>query len=200
VGDEVLSGIVLAAGKSKRMDGYIKALLPVHGESFLERIVRSMSSVHVDEILVVLGCRHGEIERAVNLKDAQFVINSEWRKGQLSSLRAGVQRLSSGSRGIIFTPVDHPLVEISTYERLIDTWRREEGRIVIPTYRGRKGHPALFPERVFNKILHEELPGGARDIIYQEKERTVFLSVDDPGVVFDIDTPDDYKRLIGELP
>ena len=46
----------------------------------------------------------------------------------------------------------------------------------------------------------EELPGGARDLIYQEKDRTVFLPVDDPGVVCDIDTPDDYKRLIGELP
>ena len=196
----MISGIVLAAGRSKRMGGYIKALLPVHGVSFLERIVNSLSSVHVDEILVVLGYRHREIKGAVNLNDARFVINGEWRKGQLSSLRIGVQRLSPGSGGIIFTPVDHPLVEVSTYEELIDTWRHDEGRIVIPTYRGRKGHPALFPERVFGKILHEELPGGARDIIYQERDRTVFLPVDDPGVVYDIDTPDDYKRLIGALP
>jgi molybdenum cofactor cytidylyltransferase len=101
---------------------------------------------------------------------------------------------------MLFTPVDHPLVQGATYEVLIEQWRLNPDRIVIPRYGGRKGHPAIFPSRLYGPLLRDELPGGARDLIYREMESVLFVPVSDPGVIQDIDTPEDYRQLIGDLP
>jgi molybdenum cofactor cytidylyltransferase len=139
------------------------------------------------------------IEREVRMSNATPVLNSEWQGGQLSSLRVGIQNLSRQSSGVLFTPVDHPLVREETYALLIELWNRDRTRIVIPKYMDRKGHPAIFPQRVFKRVLHGVLPNGAREIIYEEWDSVAFIPVDDPGVVWDIDTPEDYERLIGRL-
>jgi molybdenum cofactor cytidylyltransferase len=196
----VLSAIVLAAGESRRMGGCIKALLPLGDSCFVENIVHCLFRVGTGEVLVVLGSGHEIIEREAHIPDARIVVNGQWRTGQLSSLRAGIRNLSDQSAGVLFTPVDHPLVREKTYGILIDAWMEDRSRIVIPRFRERKGHPAIFPKRVFERVLEGELPNGARDVIYEEWDSVSFIPVDDPGVVWDIDTPDDYTRLIGPMP
>jgi len=196
----MLSAIILAAGESKRMGRYIKALLPVHGITFLEKILENLDQPEIGETFVILGSGVDEIHRAVNPGKAKFLINEDWRSGQLGSLRVGVSHLSQESEAVLFTPVDHPLVERSTYRKLIDFWRSQRAGIVVPTYRGRKGHPALFPRRVYGALLNDELFGGARDILDREQESVSYVEVSDPGVVQDIDTLEDFRRLIGELP
>ena len=195
----MLSAIILSAGESKRMGLYRKALLPVQGTTFLERILETLDQTEIDEIFIILGAGCEEIRRTVNPGKAQFLINEEWRKGQLGSLRLGISNISQKSEGVLFTPVDHPLVQRSTYRSLIDFWKSHRERIVVPSYNGRKGHPALFPRRVYGALLHDELPGGARDILYRENEYVSSVEVPDPGVIQDIDTVEDYRRLIGEL-
>jgi len=196
----MLSAIILAAGESKRMGRYIKALLPVHGITFLEKILENLDQPEIGETFVILGSGVDEIRRAVNPGKAKFLINEDWRSGQLGSLRVGVSHLSQESEAVLFTPVDHPLVERSTYRTLIDFWWSQRAGIVVPTYRGRKGHPALFPRRVYGALLNDELFGGARDILDRKQESVSYVEVSDPGVVQDIDTLEDFRRLIGELP
>jgi molybdenum cofactor cytidylyltransferase len=196
----VLSGVVLAAGEARRMGDYLKALMPIEGSTFIERIVGTIARTGVGEIVVVLGFEQERIRQAAGVGEARFVVNEQWREGQLSSLRAAVCSLSQGSEGVLFTPVDHPLVQAATYGVLIEQWKRNPDRIVIPRFEGRKGHPAIFPSRLYGPLLHDELPGGARDLIYREMESVLFVTVSDPGVLQDIDTPDDYRQLIGDLP
>jgi CTP:molybdopterin cytidylyltransferase MocA len=196
----LLSAVVLAAGEARRMNPYHKPLLPLRGVTFLEGIVHIMIQAGADEFLVVIGHEHERITAAVQLPEVRFVFNEAWRSGQLSSLRTAVRALSPESEGMLFTPVDHPLVSLSTYRILIEQWLKDKDRLVIPRHGGRKGHPAIFPARLYGPLLHEELQGGARDLIYREMESVLFMNVGDPGVIHDIDTPDDYRRLIGELP
>lgn len=196
----MLSAVVLAAGEARRMGPYLKPLLPLQGGTFLEGIVHTMIRSGADEFLVVVGYEHELITAAVQLPEARFVVNDAWRSGQLSSLQTAVRALSPHSEGMLFTPVDHPLVSLSTYRVLIERWMEDRDSIVIPRYEGRKGHPAIFPARLYGALLHDELQGGARDLIYREMESVLFVPVQDPGVVHDIDTLDDYRRLIGELP
>jgi molybdenum cofactor cytidylyltransferase len=125
------------------------------------------------------------------------VINRNWKLGQLSSLRTGISNLSSSSEGVLFTLVDHPLVKASTYIELAERWKEKRENVVIPSYQGRKGHPTIFPKRLYRSILEEELPMGARSIIKKEGSSVLFIQVDDPGVVQDIDTIEDYRRLVG---
>jgi len=196
----VLSAVVLAAGEARRMGSFLKALLPIGDTTFVERIVDVLAQTDSGEIIVVLGYDHARIEREARLDRVRVVVNAQWKQGQLSSLQTAVRNLSPESEGMLFTPVDHPLVQPSTCSALIEQWRKDPGRIVIPRYKGRKGHPAIFPSRLYGPLLHDELPGGARDLIYREMESVLFMPVSDPGVIQDIDTPDDYRRLVGDLP
>ena len=196
---KLLSSVVLAAGEARRMGSHLKPLLPLQGSTFLEVIVHTMKKAGADECLVVLGYEHENVRASMELPEARFLVNEDWKSGQLSSLQTAVRALSIGSEGMLFTPVDHPLVSISTYSVLIDHWNEHRDRMVIPRYEGRKGHPAIFPARLYDPLLNHDLQGGARDLIYREMDNVLFVPVPDPGVVYDIDTPDDYRRLIGEL-
>ncbi|MGQ9616861.1 MAG: nucleotidyltransferase family protein [Spirochaetota bacterium] len=193
----MLSGLILAAGESKRMEGKPKALLLIDGESFLERIINNMSKADIGELVVVLGADHEKIEAKVNMMCARIVINRNWKQGQLSSLQAGINSLSPLSEGVLFTLVDHPLVRTSTYVELAERWKENRDRVIVASYQGRKGHPTIFPRRLYRNILEEEHPFGARSIIKNEGSSVLFVQVDDPGVVQDIDTIEDYRRLIG---
>jgi len=196
----MLSAVILAAGRSQRMGEYLKPLLPLEGSTFVERIVETLAHTPTGEIIVVLGFEHERIRQVAELGEARIVVNEQWREGQLSSLRAAVRILSPESRGMLFTPVDHPLVKSATCTALIEAWLRSPEKIVIPRYGRRKGHPAIFPSRLYEPLLHDDLPGGARDLIYREIDSVLFVPVSDPAVIQDIDTPEDYREQIGELP
>ena len=196
----MLSSVVLAAGEARRMGSLLKPLLPLKGRTFLEVIVKTMFEAGTDECLVVTGHAHEKIIASVKLPKVRFLVNDDWKSGQLSSLRTAVRALSTESEGMLFTPVDHPLVDVSSYKVLIEQWNEQPDRIVIPRYEGRKGHPAIFPSRLYDSLLHDDLGGGARDLIYREMNNVLFVPVPDPGVIDDIDTQEDYRRLIGELP
>jgi molybdenum cofactor cytidylyltransferase len=177
----------------------VKALLPIGDTTFIERIVYHLQQSEIEELIVVLGAQHEQILQKLKPEVFKVQINDRWEKGQLSSLRLGIGNLSHRSEGVLFTLVDHPLVQIATYRTLIDFWKKDKRRIVIPTYRGRKGHPAIFPAHLYEALQHQELPNGARDIIRSERDSVFFVPVPDSGVVDDIDTLEDYRSLIGDL-
>jgi len=191
----LISGIILSAGKSSRMEGLIKPLLKFKGKTFIETIIESMEKAGLDEIIVVLGANKERILSEVDIKD-KVVFNENWQEGQISSLREGILNVKDRSEGIIFTPVDHPVVKENTYKKLIEIWNKEKDKIVIPLYNGRKGHPTIFPRRFFNKILNGNLENGARDIIRNNINSVKYVPVDDEGVIIDIDTIFDYKKFV----
>ncbi|HUV07216.1 MAG TPA: nucleotidyltransferase family protein [Spirochaetia bacterium] len=202
----MLSAIILAAGRSSRMGGAPKALMTIGKETFLERIVGELQGCGIDEMLIVLGARSEEILRqeetwqripvgASNIP-IKILVNDEWETGQLSSLRTGIRNLSAESEGVLFTLVDHPLTGSAAYKAVIDAWRQDRKKIVVPTFRGRRGHPTVFPRRLYRKVLDLDLPNGARDILRLESDSVVLVPVDDPGIVTDIDTPEDYRKIL----
>jgi molybdenum cofactor cytidylyltransferase len=195
----VISAIVLAAGESKRMGSMQKALLPVSGSTFLEKIVKDLRHTESGELIVVLGAESEKVLESTDLRMARVVVNEEWETGQLSSLRAGIRKCSSESEKVLFTLVDHPLVKESTYDAIIRLWKKNRDMIVIPTYNGRRGHPTLFPRALYRKLLNDPLLDGARGLFRKGESPILQTEVDDPGILIDIDTEYDYKRYIGEL-
>ena len=191
----MLSGIILSAGESRRMGGRVKALLDLNGKTFVENIIENMSDISLGELILVLGAHSDEIRERVKGYNIRIVINDSWKMGQIESLRAGIRDLSSESEGVMFTLVDHPMVTLSTYNKLVDIWSGDKSSIVLPSYNMRKGHPAIFPRFLFDAVLSREFPGGARDILKENREIIRFVTVDDPGIVKDVDTMEDYNRL-----
>ena len=195
----MISGIILAAGESRRM-GSPKALLDYQGQTFIENICTSFLTAGVDEFIVVLGAHeHEEPIRAVVPKHPalRIVVNPHYRLGQLSSLQVGIQSLSPESEAAVVNLVDHPLIQAETIQALLASFATDPLPIIIASYQGRRGHPVLFSKGVYGELLAAPLDKGAKVVVRKDPERVRELALDDPGIRADIDTPREYARWVG---
>lgn len=194
----MLSAILLAAGESRRM-GSPKALLHYQGQTFVERICTAFLTAGVDELIVVLGARAEDIARALPVHPVlRTVVNSRYAQGQLSSLMVGMGALSPESEAAVVSLVDHPMVSSATIKAVIDSFRTAPIPIVIASYQGKRGHPVLFSSHVYGEILAAPLDQGAKVVVRKDPGRVREIPLDDPGILADIDTPEDYRRFAGE--
>lgn len=192
----MLSAILLSAGESRRM-GSPKALLHYQGQTFIERICTAFLTAGVDELIVVLGARAEEIARALPVHPAlRTVVNSRYAQGQLSSLMVGIGALSPESEAAVMNLVDHPMVSSETIKAVIDSFRAAPLPIVIASYHGKRGHPVLFASQVYGEILAAPLDQGAKVVVRKDPARVREIALDDPGILADIDTPEEYQRYV----
>jgi molybdenum cofactor cytidylyltransferase len=182
-----VEGIVLAAGLSRRSKRY-KMTLPLGDRTVLERTIESMSPF-VDRVIVVLGSR-AERLRALLAGSAEvsLVYNERFREGMFSSVRAGMAHITASR--FFLLPGDQPLVAPQVYERLLAA----DERVVIPTYRGRKGHPVLLRGKLVSDVLVMPAEATLWDVI----ERTGYttIEVEDEGILLDLDTAADYATIL----
>lgn len=135
--------VVLAAGKSERM-GSPKMLLPFGKRTLIEKVVAGVMKFPVDGIVVVVGARREEIERRLFPYPVKPVYNPEYERGMLSSVQKGVANLPDEARAVFVVLGDQPHTPVSTVERILAGYRRSGKGIVLPVYRGRRGHPTLI--------------------------------------------------------
>jgi molybdenum cofactor cytidylyltransferase len=196
----MIPAIVLAAGRSSRM-GRAKATLPIddRGDTFLTRIVRTFHNAGVDDVVVVVGHEAQAIVNAFQPSglQARFVVNEQYDRGQLSSLLTGLAVIDRpGTVGALVTLVDVPLVSASTVRTVLDTYRRTHAPIVRPTSGARHGHPLLIDRSVFAELRAADPESGAKAIVRAHASLLGDVRVDDEGAYLDVDTPEEYKRLI----
>lgn len=178
--------------------GRDKALLPYRGSTFLEHMVAELRLAGVARIAVVLGHHAREIEQAAALGDAQVVLNPDYRRGQTSSLQAGLEALAAEPvEAVLLCLVDHPAVQASTIAKLLRAFRDSSAPVVVPTYQGRRGHPVLIARQLFDELRSLELGRGANAVIRKYQAATLPVEVDDPGILADIDDPQAYRDLTG---
>jgi CTP:molybdopterin cytidylyltransferase MocA len=192
----MIAGIVLAGGESLRM-GRPKALLAIGAETFLERAIRTLRAGGCQDIVVVLGGEDREIAGLAARTGARGAPGPGPGSEQIDSLRAGLRGLPLAAEAAVVLPVDHPLVRPTTVAALVAAFRSGGAPVVRPAMRGRHGHPVLFAAAVFDELLHGELAEGARSVIRKHAPQVLDVEVDDPGVLADVDTPDDYERHLG---
>jgi molybdenum cofactor cytidylyltransferase len=193
----MISGIILAAGESRRM-GSPKALLPYQGHTFIERICRAFLTAGVDELIVVLGAWEEKLCPALPTHPAlQTVVNPDYKLGQLSSLTRGLGALSPESEAAVVNLVDHPLISAETITSLIASFRADPLPIIIASHHGKRGHPVLFSSQVYAELLAAPLDKGAKVVVRKDPKRVREVPLDDPGILADIDTPQEYTRWTG---
>ncbi len=187
--------VILAAGRSERM-GRPKPLLPCGSTTFLGAILATLAAARVDVIRIVLGHGADEIQDAFVLPDVVWAINEDHASGMLSSVCFGVRALPSSVDPFLLWPVDHPLVTAATIARLIEK-RGKTGRgIAIPSYEGQRGHPVIFASRMREAILSASPAIGLRAVAADRPNDVIEVPIDDPGVVADVDSPEDFERWI----
>jgi molybdenum cofactor cytidylyltransferase len=176
------AAVILAGGASRRM-GSPKALLAYRGQTFLDRQIELFQPC--DRTVVVLGYDAERIRAGVR-NSAVFVVNPNPELGQLSSLQCGLRAVGDAD-AVFFTPVDYPLIDSKTVTRLIEV----NAPFVMPRYQGRRGHPVLVGRDMVEDLLACQT--NARDVI--RAHEPLYLDVDDPGILEDIDDPTAYARL-----
>lgn len=173
--------------------GYPKPLLRIDGTTFVDHVARAMLDV-VARLVVVVGAHADRVRPAVP-QDSRIAIieNRNWTRGQLSSLKVGLRALGNSDAALVHL-ADHPTVRPATFRATADTYLRGGAPIVVARYRGRRGHPVLFSRDVFAELDAAPDSEGARVVLNADPKRVVYVDVDDPGVVLDLDTPQDLDR------
>ena len=193
-----IAGLIFAAGESARM-GRDKALLDFQGSTFLNRLV-ALFLPRVDPLVVVLGHHAASIRETISADPShpaplQIVINEHYQQGMLSSFQAGIRALPAETSATLFTLVDHPAVRASTLDQLLETLARKQPLLVIPRYQGQRGHPVAAARSILDEILALSGDSSPKNVIRAHRAETVFVDVDDPGVVTDVDLPEEYQAL-----
>jgi molybdenum cofactor cytidylyltransferase len=188
--------VVAAAGRSRRM-GREKTLLAIEGVPALERVLSTLAAARVDQVVVVVRPDLARAKEIANHLRARVIENPRPDEDLLSSIRLGLTALDHLLDAVFIWPADHPLVRPATLERL-----REAGspdRALLPTWQGRRGHPALVGSALRREVTLRALPGGLRDLWRERDDAVVEVPVEDEGVVLDLDTPEDYARALSRF-
>jgi molybdenum cofactor cytidylyltransferase len=189
----MIAAIVLTGGKSERM-GRPKALLRFQGQTFLERILGAIKDAGIEQTTIVVGHHRDEIHRA--FPGLPLVFNPDYNDGMSSSVKAGLKALPQGIRGAGIFLVDHPVIDAATILQVAAELR--PAHIVLPAHGGRRGHPAFFASELFGEILALRPDEGLNKVVRQSAERVITVAVSSPGVLQDIDTPEQLENLLRE--
>lgn len=186
------AALVLAAGESSRM-GRPKALLDWGGTPLLQHQVDQLVEAGCDPIVVVVGARAQQVRARLRRGSrCRVVENAAYRSGRASSVRVGARALPDAVDAVVVASVDGPLTA-TTVRALMDERAHGGAAIVVPRHEGRNGHPALFGGELLGELREVTEAGeGLRTLRRAHADATTFLDVDDPRVLLNLNTPDEY--------
>ena len=193
----MLAGILLAAGESSRMEGAFKPLLKWGARTVIAECIKQLRDSKLDEIFVVLGHREFDVRTRNANAGVQYVINEEYQKGMLSSIKSGWGQLAPGTDGVLIALVDQPMVTTAIINRVVDAFSTGKQPIVIPTYQGKHGHPIMLSVEFEDELMQlpDDEPLGLKALIDGHREEVLEVPVDSHAILEDIDNPADYERL-----
>lgn len=189
-----MEAIILAAGFSSRANAF-KMTLPLGEKTVLEHTLSKFEGI-CRRIIVVVGFEAKKIEAqladifATNTYsfEVKIVYNEHFELGMFSSIQVGCKELTV--QAFFMTPGDCPLVKKETVELLA----KQQGDIVIPSFNYKGGHPIKLSRTLMQQILKTHPESNLREILHQYEK--TYINVEDPGVIMDVDTPDDYHRAL----
>jgi len=197
--DQTLAGIVLAAGESRRM-GQPKQLLPFGKHTILERVVDTLLTAGVGEVVVVLGHLADRVRPVLGDRPVRAVVNTEYRQGMLSSVKYGVRAIGAGYDAVLFALGDQPQIEGAVVSEVMRAYRDGEAGIVIPRYGDKKGHPIIINlQRYREAIANLPEDAGLNALMQEHADDVRLIDVATEDIIRDIDVPDDYARELARF-
>lgn len=190
--------VILAAGQSKRL-GQPKQLLPFGGTALVVRVADAACRLKLYPVLAVLGAHAEKIMPYLNMPGIRVVVNEEWEEGMASSIRKGIEamdRYYPHLDGIMFLVCDQPHLDHQLIRDLIGLQDETGMPAAACSYAGILGTPALFHKSLFHELMQLKGDVGARKLLEKIKDEVAVLTFDHG--VLDVDTPEDYSRLMNE--
>lgn len=220
----MLAIVILAAGESSRM-GQPKALIPfpknflsqqtsgtgsrpavqasgrartasTREKTFLCHLIEATRHPRAGALCVVVGAHAEEIRARAKLDTGELVVNEDWRRGQLSSLQAAIRTLPTDAEGLVLCLVDHPLISAKLVASLIAAFDRTKRNIVLPLFHGRRGHPVIFPRRLFAELLAAPEEVGARAVVRAHAGEVTEVPTEEEGVTLNLNDPAALQKIL----
>ena len=190
-----ISAVILAAGQSSRM-GRFKPLLPLGGQTVIQRSISLFKMSGVEDVRVVVGHRADELRPVVEKAGAMALFNADFEKDMFSSVLAGVKNFKPDIKAFFILPADVPLVRPATLRAVIERYGEVKDRIIHPCFNGKRGHPPLIPSGAAQRVLEWKGGGGLKAALGQIEIEELEVEVPDRHILFDLDTPDDYDEAL----
>jgi molybdenum cofactor cytidylyltransferase len=188
----MICAIILAAGKSLRM-GTQKLLLPFADQTVIGHVADQVIKSPIRQVLVVTAEQSEQIAAALKGKRLSIVINPDFDGDMLSSIRCGLRALP-GCEAVLVTLGDQPSIRAELIGEMIRIYETTDAEIIVPTYRGRRGHPILFSSQYCDEVQRRFDGVGLRGLLSAHPERVHEMKVEDEAVLADMDEPGDYQR------
>jgi molybdenum cofactor cytidylyltransferase len=189
--------IILAAGESKRM-GFPKMLLPINGKPMIENVILNVEESVSDGILVVLGASCEKIVDLVSKYDVRHCYNENYKEGMLSSVQCGFRNLQPDIDAVLVFQGDQPFIAPAVINSVISAYRESGKGIVIPVFKGKRGHPLLLGMK-YREAVDTIDPGeGLRSVARLYRDDVLEVETADQGILRDFDTYDDYMKELNQ--
>jgi len=176
--------------------GDFKPLMPFASTTVIEHILSTIREAGVDTIRVVVGWKAERLIPVLDRCGVPWVVNEGFAEGMYSSVQTGLRSLPAETAAFFLLPGDMPRVQSATLARLIAEWDRQPSGILYPHYEGRRGHPPLIAGSYIPEILGERPRGGLRELLARHVRDAHEVESADPGILVDLDTPDDYRASL----
>ena len=188
------AAVIQAAGKGSRFhSGQYKLLSPVNGKPMVIQTLVPVLAAGFDHVVIVIGAHADEMWAALKDLPVRVIENRDWELGQSTSLSAGMCAIQHSSDRVCLLLGDQPFLKAETLRALQEESDKFPDEIIVPFYKGKRGNPIIVPSRYYERLL--ELTGGDEGGKKLLKEAGYHvLSVDDPGILRDIDTIEDLEK------
>ncbi len=190
----MIAAVVLAAGLSRRM-GRQKLALPWGDSTVIGQVVGTLVRAEVSEIVVVTGGAQQEIQNALLGQSVRLVFNPEYANGEmLRSIQVGLGALGADVGSALIALGDQPQIQEEVVRGLVEVAREGRARLVVPSYRMRRGHPWCVSRALWREILVMGAPATMRDFLDAHGDEVYYYPVETDSILLDLDTPEDYVQ------
>jgi molybdenum cofactor cytidylyltransferase len=190
--------IILAAGGSSRF-GKIKQLVHFRGKTLLQHAIEQATEAGAEPMVVVTGANADEILKQIKNEKAEIVFNKDWEQGMASGIVTGLKRAitsNNKTEKAIIAVCDQPYISSSLFQQLYQKQNESAKHIVACAYADTIGTPALFTQKYFDVLMSLKGDEGAKKLLKRYTEDVA--TVDFPNGYIDIDTKEDYEKLLQE--
>ncbi|WP_069998527.1 molybdenum cofactor cytidylyltransferase [Cellulosilyticum sp. I15G10I2] len=188
----MINAIIMASGYSSRMKQN-KLLLEYRGKTLIQQTVDTILKCNFSQVILVV--RNNELLQLKTNNSLKVIENKNAYRGISESIKLGL-KYADDCDGYMFFTIDQPLLDPIIINKLVHSFDEDQHAIVVPRYRGKRGSPVIFPKRFKQELMDLEGDTGGKIIINRYLEQVRFVEINDEKSLFDVDTQEDYKKLL----
>ena len=190
----MITGILLAAGQSKRLKNENKLLKKFKNKPLIHHVLKSVQKSKMKKIIIVLGHQFKETKKIIkNNKKFIFVINKKYKQGVSSSIKKGLEKINKQDKGFIILQSDMPFVKTSDINKIYNSIIRKKYLVHALKYKNRIGNPIGFDISILNKFKKIKGNVGAKYMVKRLKNSTNYIKVSSEKVFKDFDKASDFR-------